>query len=107
MANNIDEFVRDVLSHLSGLDERTKAIRDNIDQMRTEVRGKFDEMSKTHKNEIDEIKDTHKSLRKEIDDGYTKKVEFEPVKKLVYGVVSFLLLAVGGMIISLVNKNIH
>ncbi len=49
------------------------------------------------KKDIDEIK-------RKLDSNYVTKDQFEPVKKIVYGLVSLILIAVVGAIVALVIK---
>jgi len=44
-------------------------------------------------------------LYTDIEKHYTKRSDFEPVKKLVFGFVGFILLSVGGMFIGLIVKS--
>lgn len=57
-----------------------KSFRENVDN-------KFDDM--------------YESIEK----NYTTKGDFEPIKKLVYGFVGFILLSVGGMFIALLIRS--
>lgn len=50
------------------------------------------------KLDLDEIKKLFKDLKK----NYVTRAEFEPVKKLVYGLVALILIAVAGAVIGLV-----
>ena len=49
------------------------------------------------KSELGEIKDTLKNLSS----NYVTKAEFEPVRKLVYGVVGLILVAVVGTVLAI------
>lgn len=49
------------------------------------------------KNDISDIKAT-------VQHGYVSKEEFEPIKKIVYGLVSLILIAVVGAVVSLVVR---
>lgn len=54
------------------------------------------------KSEVGDVKNEMGSLRKDIREGYTSKTEFEPVQKLVYGMVGIILVSVVGALIALV-----
>jgi len=51
---------------------------------------------------IENIGDDVKEIKNALKEDYVTKTEFEPVKKIVYGVVSIILLGVVGAIIGLV-----
>lgn len=51
---------------------------------------------------IENIKEDVEYIRDRMDRSYVTKVEFEPVKKLVYGMVSMILVSVVGAVITLV-----
>ena len=68
-------------------------------------------MTKKNKDEINlavmqtdiaYIKISVTALSNKIDDHYVTKDEFDPIKKLVYGLVSLILIAVVGAIVALV-----
>lgn len=48
------------------------------------------------------IKEKLDDIDKKVSSGYVTKEEFEPIKKIVYGVVSLILVAVVGAIVALV-----
>lgn len=56
------------------------------------------------KDDIGEVKSNVKDLKIEVKDCYVSKIEFDPIKKLVYGAVSLILVAVIGAIIALVVR---
>jgi anthranilate phosphoribosyltransferase len=51
-----------------------------------------------------EIKGDVKSMKDDVKECYVTKVEFDPIKRLVYGAVGVILLAVIGAVIALVVK---
>lgn len=53
-------------------------------------------------NDLAYVKDTVTKLDTKISSGYVSKEEFEPIKKIVYGVVSLILVAVVGALVALV-----
>lgn len=55
-------------------------------------------------NDITYLKDTVRHIDEQVSDNYVTKAEFNPVQKLVYGVVTLILIAVIGAVISLVIK---
>lgn len=54
---------------------------------------------------IEYIKRDVTEIKRTIKEDYVKRVEFEPVKRLVYGVVGLILVAVVTAIVSLVLKS--
>jgi hypothetical protein len=93
------------------LDERTKNIQDALTKNGEELKNSFIALS-------DKIRDTERRQDQKSDDNkkavaeiiemleanYTKKTEFDPIRKIVYGFVGFLLLSMGGMFIAVLNK---
>lgn len=60
-------------------------------------------MNKHHEEiTLKDLYDLIEKLRKEISDAYVSKTEFEPVKKVVYGLVSLILVAVVTALVALV-----
>jgi len=53
-----------------------------------------------------DIKESSKSSKEDMDKNYVKKTEFDPIRRLVYGVVGAALIAFGGIFISIINKSI-
>lgn len=54
------------------------------------------------KEKFDEVKEQISGMDGKLNSHYITKEEFEPVKKIVYGLVGVILLAVVGAIVSLV-----
>jgi len=48
------------------------------------------------------IKEKMTAIDNKVSSGYVTKEEFEPIKKIVYGVVSLILVAVVGAVVALV-----
>lgn len=55
-------------------------------------------------NDMSYVKDKLDSIDNKVSSHYVSKEEFEPVKKLVYGVVGLILVAFVGGVVSLVVK---
>ena len=53
-------------------------------------------------NDISYIKTEVQDIKQKLEADYITKQEFEPIKKIVYGIVSLILVAVGGAIIKLI-----
>ncbi len=53
-------------------------------------------------NDLTYIKEKLTTLDTKVSSGYVSKEEFEPIKKIVYGVVSLILVAVVGALVALV-----
>ncbi len=56
-------------------------------------------------NDIGYIKDDIKEIKYSISSNYVTKDQFEPIKKIVYGLVSLILVAVVGALVSLVVQS--
>lgn len=57
-------------------------------------------------NDLTYIKEKMNAIDTKVSQGYVSKEEFEPVKKIVYGLVSLVLIAVVGALVALVvNSN--
>ena len=54
------------------------------------------------KQDITYIKDSVKDINTKLNDNYVSQDQFEPVKRIVYGLVSVILLAVVGAVTALV-----
>lgn len=53
-------------------------------------------------NDISYIKDDIRDIKSKLNAKYITRTEFEPIKKIVYGVVAIILTAVVGAIVGLV-----
>jgi hypothetical protein len=53
-------------------------------------------------NDLTYMKDKLNAIDTKVSSGYVSKEEFEPIKKIVYGVVSLILVAVVGSLVALV-----
>lgn len=53
-------------------------------------------------NDLGYLKEKINSIDDKVSSGYVSKEEFEPIKKIVYGVVSLILIAVVGALVALV-----
>ena len=53
-------------------------------------------------NDVKYIKDEISAIRQKMEADYVTRTEFEPIRKIVYGMVSLILVAVVGALISLV-----
>ena len=53
-------------------------------------------------NDLSYIKEKMNAIDNKVSSGYVSKEEFEPIKKIVYGVVSLILVAVVGALVALV-----
>ena len=54
---------------------------------------------------LDFIRRDIDDIKKRLDDNYVTDTEFEPVKKIVYGLVSLVLVAVVGAVIALIIQS--
>lgn len=55
-------------------------------------------------NDISYIKEKLNSVDQKVSSHYVSKEEFEPIKRLVYGLVALILVAVVGSVVGLVIK---
>ena len=55
-------------------------------------------------NDITYIKQEVSEIKRLVQEHYVTKSEFEPIKKIVYGLVSLILIAVVGAILALIIK---
>lgn len=53
-------------------------------------------------NDVTYIKEKMNAIDSKVSSGYVTKEEFEPIKRIVYGVVSLILVAVMGALVALV-----
>jgi ABC-type phosphate transport system permease subunit len=53
-------------------------------------------------NDLSYIKEKMNAIDNKVSSGYVTKEEFDPIKKIVYGVVSLILVAVIGALVALV-----
>ena len=87
---------------LGRLDERTKAIQSSIDKMNFDVRLQMDSISK----KIDDLENRTnrriETVEKDLQENYISRQEFNPIQKIVYGVVGLILVAVAGAVLALV-----
>src|SRR6266705_947835 len=90
----INDFEAPTKELLARVDERTKAIQTDIAKFRDDLKNSFYSLS-------DKIRDTETRAVAKYDDN---KNEFDPIKKIVYGFVGFLLLSIGGMFIAVIAR---
>ena len=55
-------------------------------------------------NDVGYIKETVQDIKRLVEDKYVTKSEFEPIKRIVYGVVGLILVAVVGALLTLVVR---
>jgi hypothetical protein len=60
---------------------------------------------KAHEDFRDTLRDQMNNIYNDVEKHYTKKADFEPVRKLVFGFVGFMLISIGGMFIGIIVKN--
>jgi hypothetical protein len=74
----------------------------------TSVRHNNEESQETRlavmQNDITYIKGEVEDIKRLVIDGYITKAEFDPIKKIVYGMVALLLTGVVGAILALIFK---
>jgi hypothetical protein len=77
----------EMLALVNRLDERTEQMQRTVENLERTVDKHYDE------------------VYSRMDQHYTKKADFEPIRKLVFGFVGFILLSMGGMFVSIVVKS--
>ena len=79
---------------------------EHIDQIANAIKGILENTINTAviANDIGYIKDDLKEIKNSLDSCYLTKNEFEPVKKLVYGLVAVTMVAVIGALLALILK---
>jgi archaellum component FlaC len=99
----IANLIRDSLGKLERLDERTKMIQTEQADLRKDIKELKDEL-------YDEVKEVRllaqselSAFSKKTSEDFVKKTEFEPIKRFVYGVVGFILVAVGSVFFTLLK----
>lgn len=55
-------------------------------------------------NDLAYIKRDIAEIKQEVTNGYVTRTEFEPIKKLVYGLVGIILVSFAGAVVSLVIR---
>lgn len=108
---------------LARVDERTKTIQNELSQFRDDLRnsitsviGTIKDVEVRQKKETDDLSSDIKeaktristvetSLYAELDKNYVKKVEFEPIKKLSYYLIGFVLTAILSAGLTLIVKS--
>jgi len=108
MINEIESPTKELLARV---DERTKSIQADISKFREDLKTNFSNLSdKIRDTEIrnatkfDETSQDIDEIKEMIDTHYIKKTEFDPIRKIVYGFVGFLLLSIGGMFIAIIAR---
>ncbi len=107
----INDFEAPTKELLARVDERTKAIQTDIAKFRDDLKNSFyslsDKIRDTETRAVAKYDDNKKDIeeiKRMLDKDYTKKNEFDPIKKIVYGFVGFLLLSIGGMFIAVIAR---
>lgn len=63
---------------------------------------RIDERTKQLFQKTSEIKDELDTFKRQLEQDYVRREEFEPVKKIIYGLVGAILIAVSGSLAKLV-----
>jgi len=108
MINELEPLTKELLARV---DERTKSIQSDIGKFRDDLKNSFFALSEKIKDnenrqteKYEENKEDIEEVKKLIDTHYIKKTEFDPIRKIVYGFVGFLLLSMGGMFIAVIAR---
>lgn len=78
------------MSSMCEHDKQFQAVTDNIQHLREDM-----------KDEFKEVKDEIKTIK----DSFVRKVEFEPIRNIVYGAVTLILISVVGALLALVVRS--
>lgn len=82
-----DAFTQ-LFSKIERIDEKTSNIQSDITELRSDLRSVSDKL-KTSEDKLD-------SKINNLNIKYVEKVEFEPVKRFVYGIIMFVFISVVG-----------
>lgn len=94
-AEHVSRNIVDILVRLERMEERMESRDSTVDEIKLTV-DKF----------LDKFGVLETAMHKEVDANYVKKVEFEPVKRFVYGVIVMVLASVGSWVIGLATKTL-
>ena len=83
-----------ISNQIARLDERQRSVKEELGKIAESVQ----RIETTINSRIVSIYDN-------VDKLYVKKADFDPIKKLVYGFVGFLLLMMGGMFVAVIVKS--
>lgn len=96
---------------LARLDERMKSIQENIIDIRQELKSqntqfnnKMDALEFRIEKKIESVRNELHSISEDIEDEYVTKEQFQPVQRVVYGIVGLILLSFAGVLVELVIK---
>ena len=81
-------------------DSDISRIENAIKRLELVVEGRLTGVEK----DIDYLKEEVSQLRLSLKDNHVRREEFEPIKKIVYGVVSVLMMGVVGALLAIVIK---
>lgn len=107
--NRNENITSGAMTRFARIDERTKAIQEDLHNFRQDVKNSIVNLLERIK-EV-EIRDNikfesqdrdHANLVKHLEENYVKKESFSPIQHLVYGFVALIITSVLGALISLV-----
>ena len=91
-------------SKIARLEERIRNLERLVDGNKIDSKELSKEAERVIEQKARDVRELLDRTADELKRTVLTKAEFEPVKKLVYGMVGFLLLSVGGMVISFMSK---
>ncbi len=87
---------------LGRLDERTKAIQSSIEKLNFDIRLQMDQLSKKLDDSEIRLEKKIENIERDLVDNYVNKQQFNPIQRIVYGVVGLILVVVAGSVLALV-----
>lgn len=88
---NIQE-IKEYKDLLSRVDERTNQLYRDLNEIKENIEKVLNQQIIL--NDIEKIKESIKDLRNEIKEEYVEKIEFSPVQKAVFAVISMIVVSV-------------
>src|SRR5262245_41233994 len=97
---------------IARVDERTKAIQDELKQFRIDINNalisltdRVKESEARFHSRAAELDAEHDAIYEKLDKSYVKRTEFSPVQRIVYGAMAIIATSVIGAILALVLKH--
>lgn len=97
-----DRLAQARMDLLTRVDERTTAIQNDIKNLRTDITSTVTSLSKAINDVEDHFNREMEKMQASFDKKFVTQDSFWPVKAIVYGIVSTILMSVMGAILALV-----
>lgn len=79
-------------------------IGDQIQQLKKDLNKDYSYLRETFERDIRDIKQSLDKIERRLSQDYITRIEFDPIKKIVYGLVSLILVGVVGALLGLVIR---